>query len=230
MNLTPRSPSPLIVAIEGLCFAGKTTLAAALGHRLGATVLADYADLAPLPVFPPPDCFAVRTALSGFLSVEVARADAARAARSGVVLYDRCPLTLIAHEHAMAAIGVPSDPHTAAVWFTNAAASGAIHTPDAYVYLSVTDETFGARQRERGPLPDHLVAAAVRARITDIYTAYAAATGPRRALAINGDATLSELVEQAARFVTDLPERDAEPPPPWTMLAALPTPMRGSAV
>lgn len=100
MSATTRSGMPTVIAIEGLCFAGKTTLARALGSRFGAGVVAEYADLAPLPGFPPGSALAARTALIGFMAIEAARARTARGLGRPVVLYDRrrsstqsCPRT-----------------------------------------------------------------------------------------------------------------------------------------
>ena len=131
MTNSPVPAPPLVLAVEGLCFAGKTTLARALARRLDAPVVAEYGDLAGLPPFPPRDIAAARAALSLLLAAEAGRSRQARASGSRLVVYDRSPLSVIGHEHAMRARGVPADPETAAAWFTAAARTGAILTPAA---------------------------------------------------------------------------------------------------
>lgn len=220
MNATPQSETPPVIAVEGLCYAGKTTLARELARRLSAAVIAEYADLAPLPDFPAASLFEVRTALSRFMALEAGRARTACTVSGRVVIYDRCPLTLIAHEHAMAALGVPSDAPTAARWFSRAAASGAIIAPDAYVHLTIPDQTFTARQDQRGPLPGHLISPEVRTAISTIYAAYFSATSPARVLELDGSTGLPRLAERAAQFIADLPGRGINPAPEWAMLAS----------
>lgn len=219
MSATPRSRTPLIVAVEGLCFAGKTTLARALARRLATNVVAEYADLAPLPGFPPASQFAARAALLGFLALESGRARSARELGRPLVLYDRSPLTLIAHEHAMASLAIASDPRAAASWFSGAAAAGAIIAPDAYLHLVIADQAFDTRQARRGPLPPHLVSPPVRAAISRVYDTYFAAVSPDRVLRLDGCASLAQLTAGAARFIDDLPGHGTGPAPDWAVLA-----------
>jgi thymidylate kinase len=227
MPPAPGPPAVLAVVAEGLCLAGKTTLTRALARRTGAAVIAEYADLAPLPAFPPATPAAAREALHGFLRTEAARAQAARTAaprRRGrrVVLLDRCPLTLIAHEHAMAAAGVPADPAAAAEWFTAAAAAGTAIAPGGYLYLAVPGDVLDRRQAGRPPLPAHLVSPATRAVITAVYEAYFTAAGPDRVLRLDATASPARLARRAAAFIAALAARPGPPPPPWSVLAALP--------
>ncbi len=70
----PAHRNPLVIAIEGLCFAGKTTLANALAVAADTIVIGEYADLAPLPPFPPRHLSDVAAALDHFLRVEHQRA------------------------------------------------------------------------------------------------------------------------------------------------------------
>jgi hypothetical protein len=215
----PGPGRPLVVAVEGACFAGKTTLTRALGGAIGAGVIAEYADLGPLPAFPPAGVTAVRTALIRFLAVEAGRARAARALGRPVVLLDRCPLTLIAHEHAMAAMGVPADPGAAAWWFSQAARAGAILFPDAYIWLRIGERELAVRQARRGALPGYLAAPGVRAMTGGVYAAYFAAAGPGRVLELDGGLPAGRLAGRAGRFIAGLVESGAAPPPPWTVLA-----------
>jgi len=220
MTANARSGQPAVIAVEGLCFAGKTTLSRALARQLPAGVVAEYADLAPLPDFPPASVLAVRQALRHFLAVEQARSKIARQLRAPIVFCDRCPLTLIAHEHAMASLGQLADPHTAARWFSSAAAAGTITAPDAYLYLTIPERTFAARMASRGQLPDHLVSPAVRAAIGAVYDAYFTAAGTTRVLRLDGRADLAQLVQHTKRFVAGLPAPGTRPAPDWAMLAS----------
>ncbi|MGH7644988.1 MAG: hypothetical protein ACREMR_05325, partial [Gemmatimonadales bacterium] len=92
MTDTPSSaahrPRGATVALEGPCFAGKTTLAAALSRRSGAVMIPEYAELAPLPAFPPRDHRDVRAALVHICDVEARRSAQARRAGTRLAVYD----------------------------------------------------------------------------------------------------------------------------------------------
>lgn len=90
-----------MLAIEGLCLAGKTTLVHALAARLGALAVPEYADLAPLPPWPPHSREEVTAALRHFLRLEQQRGIFACRTPGRLVALDRSPLTLIAHEFGM---------------------------------------------------------------------------------------------------------------------------------
>jgi thymidylate kinase len=204
MTAMPLPAPPLVLAVEGLCFAGKTTLARALARHLSVPVVAEYADLAGLPPFPPRDTTAARAALSALLAAEARRSRQTRASGSRLVIYDRSPLTVIGHEHAMGARGVPADPETAAAWFTAAARTGAILTPAAYVYLTVPDDAYRQRQEARGHLPEHLVARDVRDALSRFYDACFRTADPGRVLHADGTTPLDRLTSQAAAFAARL--------------------------
>jgi hypothetical protein len=226
MTAAPQTAPPMALAVEGLCFAGKTTLARALGRYLGVPVAPEYADLTGLPPFPPPDQAAARAALSALLAAEAHRTRQARACGSRLVIYDRSPLTVIGHEHAMRARGIPADPETAAAWFTAAASTGAILTPAAYIYLTIPDDICRQRQEARGHLPEHLTAPDVRAALTRFYDACFAAAGPARVLHADGTTSPALLTSQSAAFAARLAHA-AEgaslplPDPTTAVLAAL---------
>lgn len=205
MTAVPGTGPPLVLAVEGLCFAGKTTLARALARRLDVPVAAEYAALTELPPFPPPDQAAARAGISALLAAEARRSRQARASGSRLVIYDRSPLTVIGHEHAMRARGVPADPETAAAWFTSAAGTGAILAPAAYIYLTVPDDAYRRRQEARGHLPEHLVAPDVRDALTRFYDACFAAAGPGYVLRADGTTPLTILTRHAAAFAARLP-------------------------
>ncbi|HEY2579271.1 MAG TPA: AAA family ATPase [Streptosporangiaceae bacterium] len=215
MIATPCSVPPQVIAIEGLCFAGKTTLARSLADRLNAWLGAEYADMITLPPFPPATAAAARARLSALLAAEAIRARRARAADTRLVIFDRSPLSIVGHEHAMWARGVPADPQAAASWFARAAAAGAILQPDAYLYLTVPGEAFRQRQRNRGQLPEHLIAPDVRSALSEFYTACFQAAGPGRVLSLDGTAPAGSLVGQAAAFATAILAGVPGMPVPW---------------
>lgn len=208
----------LAIAVEGLCFAGKTTLSRLLAGRLRGGLIPEYADLAPLPPFPPPGLPAVHAALSHFMTVETSRSRLARELTSPVIICDRCPLTLIAHEHAMASIGQPADPRAASQRFSQAAAAGTIIMPAAYIHLTIPDQVFADRMARRGELPGYLVSPHVRAAISAVYSTYFRAADPDLVLRLDGSASPGELTDRAEAFISGLRHRSRRPAPDWEML------------
>jgi hypothetical protein len=104
---------PAVIEIEGSCFAGKTSLALALGHRLGVTTIPKYADLGPLPPFPARDLGDVRATLEYLRG----GAELPHRRHKVVVAYDRSPLPCIAFQHGTgrwqpAAVSRPWASHT----------------------------------------------------------------------------------------------------------------------
>ena len=200
----PRPGDPLVIAVEGLCYAGKTTLARALAPAAGAIVIGEYAGMASLPPFPPRHLGDIATALDRFLHLEQLRARTARAAGAPVVLLDRSPLTLIAHECGMAALGVPCDPAGAAEMYSTAAEAGQILTPDGYLYLAVPDDVTAVRQAQRGPVAAHLMNPHVRAAIDHACRSWLATLPPGRYLGLDGTIAPLALAATAARWLNGL--------------------------
>jgi thymidylate kinase len=224
------SPSTCaVVAVEGLCLAGKTTLVRALAARLGALAVPEYADLAALPPWPPHNRADVTTALAYFLRLEQQRATLARRTPGRLVALDRSPLTLIAHEYGMGGIGIPSAPDLAAQMFSEAAERRLILTPDAYVYLQVPASVSAARQTCRGRLPAHLTDSGVQAGIEATNRVYLNALPPRRRVVLDGRTCVADLVETVAQLVADLPPPGEQPAPSWRVLAAPSAPPRADA-
>jgi thymidylate kinase len=211
---------PLVIAIEGLCYAGKTTLAHVLAPIVSGVVIAEYGELAAPPPFPPRDLDDVTAALKHFLRLEREWAAAARVANAPVVLLDRSPLTLIAHEHGIACLGVPCDSRGAAEMYTTAAESREILTPDAYLYLHVPKAVAAARQARRGPIAAHLMHPQVRAGIDRACRTYLTALPPWLYLELDGTAAPSALAATAASFLSELTPAPAAPG--WRILAASP--------
>ncbi len=215
MIATPSSAPPQVIAVEGLCFAGKTTLARSLARQLDVWLGAEYADMIALPPFPPDTETTARARLSALLAADAVRARLARDAGTRLVIFDRSPLSIVGHEHAMRAHGFPADPQAATAWFARAARAGAILQPDAYLYLSVPDKAFRQRQRDRGQLPGHLTAPGVRAALSEFYAACFRAAGPGQVLRLDGTAPAARLAAQAAAFAAALPPAVPGRPVPW---------------
>lgn len=226
MTFTRSGDVVTVTAVEGLCFAGKSTLVRAVAKLTSAVIAPEYTDLAPLPAWPPLDQAAVTAALEQFEHLEALRTAEAKAqlrhrAATGlpgrVVLLDRSPLTLIAHEYGMQALAVPADPAGAAHRYTRAAAAGTILTPDLYVYVSVPDDVTAARRAARGPVADHLDHPAVRARIGAVCSTWLDLLLPDRVLRLDGAVPVPMLAAATARFLSDDTSR-SRPVPPWTQL------------
>lgn len=219
MSVTPITgcpDSPLIIAVEGLCYSGKTTLIQHLAPLVSAAAVADYSRLVALPPWPPTDQAAVTAALAHFLTVERHRAQLARAAAAPVVLLDRSPLTLIAHEYGMTALGVPADPAGAIELYATAADAGSILTPHAYVYLTVPDAVTAARRARRGPVAAHLEHPGVRARIDDACHTWLHLLPDRRCLLLDGTAAPAVLARRTAALIAQV---GGSPTPSWRALA-----------
>lgn len=216
--VTP-SDQPRVLAIEGLCFAGKTTLATRLGRRADITVVAEYSTLAPLPTWPPTSTDDVRAALVHFRRIEEDRARTARRSGRPLVIMDRSPLTLIAHEYGMAQLGIPALPALAAHLFADAVDDGRILVPDGYLHLAIPSHITATRQAHRGPVPPHLTDPRTQAGITAATHSYLAAIPTRRRLCLDGTASLDALTAQVNQFTTALPNSGRQPPPSWRLLA-----------
>lgn len=210
---------PLVIAVEGPSFAGKTTLASAIAPPLGAVVVPEYSDMAALPPFPPQDLSDVAAALDHFLRLEVERSRLAVDARTPVAVTDRSPLTLIAYEFAIAALGVPANPQLAVRLYSEAADEGRILHPDGYLYLRITDEVTTARTAARGPIASHLSLSHVRDGMDRVCQRYLASLAPLRWLELDGAAPLRELVHQATAFVRRLSSEPRGTAPAWWTLA-----------
>ncbi|MGH3869815.1 MAG: hypothetical protein ACRDQ4_27690 [Pseudonocardiaceae bacterium] len=208
-----------VVAVEGLCLAGKTTLVHALAARLGALVVPEYTDLAPLPPWPPYSREDVTAALHHFLRLEQQRGIFAHRTPGRLVALDRSPLTLIAHEFGMVRLGVPAEPDLAVHLFSEAAERGLILTPDAYVYLRVPSSVRAVREARRGRLPAHLTNPVTQAGIEATDRTYLNALPPRRRVILDGSASVADLTDAVARFVANLPPAGEQPAPSWRVLA-----------
>jgi len=212
--------APIVLAIEGLCFAGKTTLAHALATQRGAVAIPEYAQLAALPPWPPRHREDVLVALRHFLHLERQRAALARRGPGTLVVLDRSPLSLIAHEFGMDRLGVPAAPEFAAHLFTEAAQRGLILTPDAYAYLRVPASVSAARQARRGPVPAHLIDPRAQTGIEAASHFYLDAVPPRRRLRLEDTAQVSDLLHAVDRLLVELPAPGEQTVPSWHILAS----------
>ncbi|MCK9903551.1 hypothetical protein CC117_29030 [Parafrankia colletiae] len=221
--MTPPSPPPTrpqLVALEGGCFTGKTTLATVLASQLDATAVPEYADLAPLPPYPPRTLDDVHAGLDHLSRLEQQRADLARRLRTNLVLFDRSPLSCIAYQQAIAHLGIPADPHYAAGIFTHAVHAGTTLPPDRYLYLRLPRETVLARQRHRGPVQPHLVDPRFTTANDHASLRYLDMLPDDRRLILNADLPISQLAATAAAFLATTP---ASPVPvAWTRMLDTP--------
>ncbi|MEV6350262.1 hypothetical protein [Actinoplanes sp. NPDC051851] len=225
-RLTHTGDTPLIAAVEGLCFAGKSTLIRHLAPLLDAVVAPEYTDLADLPPWPPTSQDDVTTALHRLLELEQGRAADARARLAhrstadgpGIVLLDRSPLTLIAHEHGMRALNVPADPAGAAHLYADAADAASIMTPDVYLYLVVPDQITAARRAARGAVAAHLDDPRVRDRIDGLCRTWMAGLPPARRLVLDATVAPEDLARIAAGYVRAF-DPGSPAPPSWRSLA-----------
>lgn len=216
----PHRHDPLVIAVEGLCYAGKTTLARSLARMSGAVLIGEYADIAAPPPFPPRSLDDVAATLEYFLLLERHRAQAARSADVPIVVLDRSPLTLIAHECGMAALGVPSDPSGAAEIYSTAAEAGDILTPDGYLYLAVPDDVTADRQERRGAVASHLMNQQVRAGIDHAFRTWLEGLPLQRYLHLDGTLAPPKLAATAQRWLRGVA---ASPPvPSWRTLTPAP--------
>ncbi|MDT3446811.1 MULTISPECIES: AAA family ATPase [unclassified Pseudofrankia] len=209
-----------LVAVEGLRCTGKSTLSTVLASQLGATVIPDPADLSsPLP-YPPRTLGDVRSGLDHLCGVERQRAEVARRARTGLVLFDRSPLSHIAHQHAVAQLGVPADPGYAAQTFTAAARAGITLRPGRYLYLRLPQAAVAARQRRRGPVHPHLVDPRFVAAADRAFIRYLEALPDDRRLVLDAGLPVGHLAAAAAAFLAAEPT--SPPPDVWTLMLDAP--------
>jgi thymidylate kinase len=212
--LLPPPAGPQLVALDGGCFTGKSTLATVLASQLGATTVPEYADLAPLPPYPPRTLDDVHAGLDHLLRLEQRRAHAIRRARTRLVLFDRSPLSCIAYQQAIAHLGVPADSHYAAEIFTHAAFAGATLPPDRYLYLRLPHEAILARQRHRGPVQPHLVDPRFTTANDAAALRYLDALPDDRRLVLDAGRPIGQLAATAAAFLATTPTSSA--PVAWT--------------
>ncbi|MEU7046679.1 hypothetical protein AB0A77_37345 [Streptomyces varsoviensis] len=110
------------------------------------------------------------------------------------MVFDRCPLSLVAHEADMRALGTPADVAYAAHLFETTP------LPDAVLHLTVPEPVARERLLARGPLPPHLSAPPVRAAMAGYYTA-ALTRLPAPVLHLDASRPLPELLDQALSFL-----------------------------
>jgi thymidylate kinase len=135
-----------IVAIEGLCFAGKTTLAVNLSAAfLGAIVLPDYADVSSPerhPEVPALSPLAELRAFEYYLSLDALRWSGVSEGSQSLVLLDRSVHTLLAHIYS-------NDKRTRFDVFPPASALTSViaesRRANVVLYLDVAEETLSSR-------------------------------------------------------------------------------------
>jgi len=201
---------PRQVVVEGLCFAGKTTLTQALiaARAPGAVRVPEYADWADLPLWPPSDAAVARAGLDRLVGLEQRRLQWAAASGAEMAVFDRGPLSLVAHEVAMAAGGVPADPEHAT------AVCSRLRAPWALIYLDVPEALARDREQQRGRLPAHLASPRVRRWLRAYYERALLWVDERRVLRLDGDLPLPQMVEAVRAHLLAVPDG---PPGLWDL-------------
>ncbi|MGH8883584.1 MAG: deoxynucleoside kinase [Egibacteraceae bacterium] len=233
--MTASRPAPagnlrtLAVAVEGTCFAGKTTLATALARRLRVVMIPEYAELAPLPPFPPRDHDDVRAALAYLRNLEIRRSAQVRRARTPVVILDRSPLSCIAFQYGMRRLGVPCDHRLAVEVFTDASTQRLITPPEQYVYLHIDQTVALDRQRDRGPVVACLMDPAAVEDMNRAYRHFLSRLAPDRRLILDGSRPLASLFAETSTFIATSRTDNGSPANDWRCLLDLPTQVRASS-
>lgn len=195
----------VIVAVEGPCCAGKTTLSRGLLKALSQLTIAHvrcYADFVgggrflPNPV--PRTLDEDAAGLKKLIHIERARTEAALHAESNLILLDRGPNTLLAHRHAIERVtGLQCfGPAQRAV-----AEARLPSWPDLVLYLDVPQAT--VHERNRGKFPDDsiFIDAQFNAGIRSYYTEM---TGDQKIMWLDATLDPSELVKLAQAQVRGL--------------------------
>ncbi len=153
---------PPVLALEGPCLAGKTTLvrdiAAALGARSTVLTVPCYVDLAegrPLPRLDAYDAASQYNAIRFFLEIENTRSRILRLARhADLVVIDRSVDTLLAHVYALDHLyGIGALPRSQQL-INN---TPGVIRPDLTIHLDVPPATIRERVSTRPGFPELLV-------------------------------------------------------------------------
>jgi hypothetical protein len=212
-----------LLAAEGPCFAGKSSLIAALVHQAAATAVPEYTDLAPMPRFPPRDRNAVARDLTQLRDLDISRTALARQSAGPVVL-DRSPLSCVVFQYAMRPLAPPCDHRLAVSTFTSAAQQGLIVLPEAYLYLRLDPAGILARQRSRGPVPPCLTDPVAIARMDYAYRHFLNQLPASSRLILDGRRPLIDLTADATAFIAALQAKPPAPAPELACLADIPDP------
>jgi thymidylate kinase len=162
-----------LVAIEGPCCAGKTTLANALMDRLAdlaVTYVRCYADhvgggrFLPAPV--PASLAEDRAALEALLVIEADRMTIGRTGRYDLALLDRCVHTLLAHRYAIDWLTTLGCYESAARALSLSTAPG---WPDLVIYLDVPQRAVEDRNQGKFPSDSIFIDAHFNAGIRGYY-------------------------------------------------------------
>ncbi len=206
--------TPVCVAVEGPCCAGKTTLTRRLRHALPGVavgVAACYADhvgggrYLPRPV--PESLAEDQQALQRLLAVEAGRVARACAPLPDLLLLDRSVHTLLAHRHALQQLtGLPCLlPATITI-----RGSAAACWPELVLHLAVPQTTIEARNGGKFPDDSIYLDTAYNAALDTYYTRLADQATPA-VLRLDGTRPTGSLLSDAAGRITRL-LHDSRPP------------------
>jgi thymidylate kinase len=217
-----RVPTPLVIAVEGACYAGKTTLAGQLSGTLDGVLIPEYSDLAASPPFPPRTHADVRAALDALRRLEIQRSGLARSTAAPLIVFDRSPLSCIAFQYGVRCLGVPCDHRLACDVFVSAAQQHQIATPQLYIYLAIDHATACARRLARGPVAPHLMDRSVVDGMNRACRHFLDSLPRDHCLIIDGAQPSASVTEQALAFIAEPRTGPAIPVTAWSRLRELP--------
>lgn len=196
---------PPVLALEGPCLAGKTSLArdiaAALGARCNIVTIPCYVDLAGDLTLPPLDAFdavSQHDAVRFFLDIEHTRSRILRlASNADLALIDRSVDTLLAHVYALdnlynaGALTVARQIVNGTPW---------VIRPDLTLHLDVAPSAVQERLRTRPGFPELLVREDFNRHFNE-YFATPDQCVARRVVRLDATLPLQELTSRATRQV-----------------------------
>lgn len=147
---------PIITAVEGNSFSGKTTLTEEVHKKIGCPIIKEYFHYVDhFPSFPFEDYEAAKSNVDFFIEAEIRRSQEAmdKSIQTGLpVVMDRSPFSIIVFQYAVNKL-LPNIPNAYAYsWeaFQKALDESKIIIPPSIILLEPSDNDFLSRVRNRG--------------------------------------------------------------------------------